>query len=105
MNMRFLTHGQLKPEKNIPGSKVTIWRKENANPPKFPRHCNFGPRFSAWFEPVIDKYAEAIALRHTEEQATVIAEHYLKGLLAEGNDANAPKSDEDEEEESDVHAT
>jgi predicted DNA-binding transcriptional regulator AlpA len=99
MNMRFLKHGQLKPEKNIPGSKTTIWRKENAKPPKFPRHSNFGPRFSGWFEPCIDKYTQAIALRHTEEEATIIAEQHLKELLADGNDANAPKADEDEEEE------
>jgi predicted DNA-binding transcriptional regulator AlpA len=97
MNMRFLTHGQLKPEKHIPGSKATIWRKEQAE--KFPRHANFGPRFAGWFEPVIDKYKEAIALRHTEEEATIIAEQYLKGLLADGNDANTPKGDEDEDEE------
>jgi predicted DNA-binding transcriptional regulator AlpA len=104
MSMGFLTHGQLKPMKNIPGSKATIWRKENAQPPKFPRHCNFGPRFAGWFEPVIDKYKEAIALRHTEEEATVIAEQYLKDLLAKGDDANGPTGDEDEAEESNADA-
>src|SRR5450759_3014973 len=53
-HMTFLRQPQLKVEKGIPGSRQTIWRKENAR--KFPRHSNFGPGFNVWFEPTIDRY-------------------------------------------------
>jgi predicted DNA-binding transcriptional regulator AlpA len=87
--MRFLEYADLKPKKGVPGSKVTIWRKQKAKPPKFPRQSNFGPRFHGWAEPVIDEYNKAIAAGHNEEQATIIAEQRLAELLTRSDEAAA----------------
>jgi predicted DNA-binding transcriptional regulator AlpA len=76
MDMRFIGYDELKPKKGIPGSKVTIWRKERAL--KFPKRTPFGDRFYGWAEHIIDAYAEALATGHTEEQATAFAERLRK---------------------------
>lgn len=80
--MRFLSDEQLT-EKGIPGSDVTRWRKRKAR--KLPQRRNFGPRLHGTPEPLIERYLEAIAAGHSEEQATIIAEQYLAALLAKHN--------------------
>jgi hypothetical protein len=89
--LRFLQQTGLKP-KGIPGSKVTIWRKEKVG--KFPKRSRFGKRFCGSFEAVIDRYNLAIAAGHSEEKATVIAEQFLAQILAKGDEAIVPKADE-----------
>jgi hypothetical protein len=77
--MRFLSDDQLMTELGIPGTAVTKWRKRRDR--KLPRLTKMG-RFGRSPEPMIFKYLEALAAGQTEEQATIIAENFLKALLA-----------------------
>jgi predicted DNA-binding transcriptional regulator AlpA len=85
--VRFLTEDELKPKKGVPGSKVKHWRDERDG--KFVKRRKFGPRLYGWPEPLIDKYLDAIAAGHTQEQATILAEDYLKTLLSQSDNAAA----------------
>ena len=71
MRRRIISYPQLKPEKGIPGSKVTIWRKERDG--KFPKRIPIGA-FYGWPDHVIDVYVGALIEGHSEEAATTIAE-------------------------------
>jgi GrpB-like predicted nucleotidyltransferase (UPF0157 family) len=77
--MKFLTEDELT-ARGVPGCPVTRWRKRRDR--KLPRQTKFG-RFDRSPEPLIDKYLEAMAAGHSEEQATIIAEDFLKALLAQ----------------------
>jgi CP4-57 regulatory protein AlpA len=70
--MKHIAYSDLKPGKGIPGSKVTIWRKENDG--RFPKRTRFGPRLYGWAEPIIDAYNAALAAGRSEIEATEIAE-------------------------------
>lgn len=83
--MKFLTDKQLKTEKGIQGSEVTVWRKRRDG--KLPRARKFGSRLHGTPEPLIDAYLRAIAAGHSEEVATQIAEDRLAKLLASANAA------------------
>jgi hypothetical protein len=78
--MRMLTDDELRTEKGIRGSDSTYWRKRNAL--RLFRARYYGPRMLASPEPLADKFNEAIAAGHSEEEATIIAERHLAKLLA-----------------------
>jgi prophage regulatory protein len=79
--MRFISYVELQQAKGIPGSKLTIWRKERAG--KFPKRTPFSGVHYAWIEPVIDAYVAALAAGHDEAAATRIAERKRPTLEAE----------------------
>jgi len=72
--MKFIGYSDLNSVKGIPGSKVTIWRKERDN--RFPKRARFGPVLYGWPEPVIDAYSAALAAGHSETEATAAAERF-----------------------------
>jgi hypothetical protein len=71
MTMKFIDHVGLR-DRGIPGSKITIWRKERAR--RFPRRTRFSAKYYGWPDGVIEAYVIALAAGHDEETATVIAE-------------------------------
>jgi hypothetical protein len=87
MRFRFLTDKELLTQKGIPGNESTKWRKRKQR--KLPMPRKFGDRRNRSPEPLIDKYLDALAAGHTEEQATIIAETFLAALLAERDPATA----------------
>jgi hypothetical protein len=75
--MRFLSYEDLG-GRGIKGTKVTIWRRERRQ--QFPARKHNG-KFPFWPEPVIDAFQRAIALGHSEAEATIIAEHAIEREL------------------------
>jgi hypothetical protein len=69
--MKFIDYVGLR-DRGIPGSKVTIWRKEREN--RFPRRTRFSAKYYGWPDSVIDTYLVALAAGHEETTATAIAE-------------------------------
>ena len=71
MAMKFIDYVGLR-DRGIPGSKITIWRKEREN--RFPRRTRFSAKYYGWPDGVIDAYLMALAAGHDETTATAIAE-------------------------------
>ena len=78
--MKFLSYADLKPQKGIPGTKITLWRKEREY--RFPRRTPMG-RFYGWPEHVIDAYVHALVAGHNECEATALAERARDSADAE----------------------
>ena len=81
--MQFLSFKELKPLFGIPWHRVTIYRKENESPPRFPRRTYMGPSTVVWPEPVMAGYTEALAAGASEIEATERAE-LLRPSLSDG---------------------
>ena len=71
--MKFLSYSDLSAVHGIPGSRVTIWRKERAG--RFPKRTPFGDRAYGWLDAVLDAYLAALAAGSNEQEATRIAEN------------------------------
>ena len=69
--MKFIDHVGLR-DRGIPGSKITIWRKERDH--RFPKRTRFSAKYYGWPDRVIDAYLVALAAGHDEKKATTIAE-------------------------------
>jgi hypothetical protein len=69
--MKFIDYAGLR-DQGIPGSKITIWRKERER--RFPRRTRFSLKYYGWPDGVINAYLTALAAGHDEETATIIAE-------------------------------
>jgi hypothetical protein len=69
--MKFIDYVGLR-DRGIPGSKITIWRKERER--RFPKRTRFSLKYYGWPDGVIDAYLSALAAGHDEITATVIAE-------------------------------
>jgi hypothetical protein len=69
--MHFIDYHGLR-DRGVPGSKITIWRKEREN--RFPRRTRFSAKYYGWPDGVIDAYLMALAAGHDETIATAIAE-------------------------------
>jgi hypothetical protein len=83
--MRFLTDAQLRSEKGLDFSPATMWRQRKQR--RLPQKRQLTSRLGGTPEPVATKYTEALALGHTQEEAVIIAEEYLKQLLSSKNAA------------------
>jgi hypothetical protein len=69
--MHFIDYHGLR-DRGVPGSKITIWRKEREN--RFPRRTRFSAKYYGWPDGVIDAYLMALAAGHDETIATATAE-------------------------------
>jgi|SRR4029453_14534665 hypothetical protein len=63
--MKFIDYVGLR-DRGIPGSKITIWRKEREN--RFPRRTRFSAKYYGWPDGVIDAYLVALAAGHDEQR-------------------------------------
>ena len=97
--MRFLSLDDLKTVKGIRWCRETIWRKENEDPPRFPKRTHLGATTVAYVEPVIDEYVHAMAAGCDEVEATRLAERVRPSMPSE------VKADRDAEHGEDAHAT
>ena len=70
--LRLLSHEELSKLKGIPGTKVSIWRREKAK--KFPKRTSITSQRYGWAEDIIDAYIVALISGHSPEEATAIAE-------------------------------
>jgi hypothetical protein len=75
--MRFLSFEDLG-GRGIRGGRVALWRREKAR--RFPARKHNG-KFPFWPEPVIDAFQRAVALGHSEAEATIIAERAIEREL------------------------
>jgi hypothetical protein len=64
--MHFIDYHGLR-DRGIPGSKITIWRKEREN--RFPRRTRFSAKYYGWPDGVIDVYLTALAAGHIKFSA------------------------------------
>jgi hypothetical protein len=69
--MKFIDYVGLR-DRGIPGSKITIWRKERER--RFPQRTRFSLKYYGWPDSVIDAYMKALAAGNDEINATIIAE-------------------------------
>ena len=61
---RLLTRKELRLEKGIPYTRVSLWRLERLG--RFPKHINLSPTTVAWLEAEIDAWiAEKVSARDT----------------------------------------
>jgi prophage regulatory protein len=59
---RLLTRKELRSEKGIPYTRVSLWRLERLG--RFPKHINLSPTTVAWVESEIDAWiAEKVSAR------------------------------------------
>ena len=87
--MRFLSPDELKPLKGIPWHRVTLWRMERADPPRFPKRTRLGAATFGYIEPVIDEYVLALATGCDEVEATRLAERMRPSMHPELEAAHA----------------
>jgi predicted DNA-binding transcriptional regulator AlpA len=75
MRARYLDYEDLR-AKGIKWSKTTLWRKERAKPPQFPKRVPLSPSRVAWVESEIDAYmAGLIAKRDRAETGVGFRPH------------------------------